>query len=134
MRTILFRGRRVDNDTWIYGDLRHWRNGTVGIHSDMLQKTLPVIPETVGQDTDMADKNGMRIFEGDIISAKLENGAYKDYTWPSMPVAFQQGAFCLIDKKGDIFCVLGAFVPSATFEVVGNIHDNKEMLCAEVEG
>lgn len=118
MREILFRGKRKDGGFWLCGDLRQW------------SKT-EVIPETVGQFTGMTDKNGKQIFEGDIIRAKIESGNHEGFTWPNMPVGFQQGSFCLNDRKGYVFCVLGAFATSVTLEVIGNIHDNPELL--EVE-
>ena len=129
MREILFRGKRVDNGEWIEGDLRHWRNGTVGIHSDDLKRTLPVLPETVGQYTGMNAKNG-RIFEGDIIKAKIEGGNHEGFTWPNMRVEFEQGAFCLVHGEHNRLCNFNGLAPSVSLEVIGNIHDNTELIDA----
>ena len=94
--------------------------------------TYEVVPETVGQFTGMTDKDGKKIFEGDVIRAKIKGGNHEGFTWPNMQVDFQQGAFCLIDRNGHIFCGMGAFAPSVSLEVIGNIHDNPGLI-AEVE-
>ena len=141
MREILFRGKRTENEKWIEGF--YYKDDTTGMVFIItwedgkdrgcltIEEIREVTQDTVGQFTGLTDKNGKKIFEGDIIRAKLESGNHEGFAWPNMPVDFQQGSFCLNDRKGYVFAVLGAFAPSVTFEVIGNIHDNPELL--EVE-
>lgn len=128
MREILFRGKRKDNGLWISGSFHTRCTECFIIPLPIVTSQSKVIPETVGQFTGLTDKNGTKIFEGDIIRAKIEGGNHSGFTWPNMPVDFQQGSFCLNDRNGYIFSVLGAFASSVTFEVIGNIHDNPELL------
>ena len=125
MREILFRGKRLDNGEWVEGryqpetTIKHW-NGiqeTVGVtiaykaEDGFLEDTL-VDPSTVGQYTGLTDKNGKRIFEGDILSLR---------TGRRHVVMFEDGAFALENTA----------IPmrfANKFEVIGNIHDNQDML------
>ena len=99
MREILFRGKRIDNGEWVYGNLNY---GTIEIKSikdsyyisdfdvnPWDKKFYPVIPESVGQFTGLTDKNGTRVFEGDIIVVSTsEKGKTKKYR-----VEFDNGIF-----------------------------------------
>ena len=139
MREILFRGKRTDNGAWVEGAfcLKDCDNpfGDMVDRPSIIKYDPPcdgfwfrVDPETVGQFTGLTDKNGKKIFEGDIARAKIESGNHEGFTWPDMSVGFQEGSFCLNDRNGYVFCVLGAFAPSVTLEIIGNIHDNPELL------
>ena len=116
-REILFRGKRQYNGEWIYGDLQH--NG----------KNIPkwvegeeIIPETVGQFTGLTDKNGTMIFEGDIVKVKTE---YVDET--VYLVAYRDCGFKLIYRPSNGVVNL-TNNKSRYIEVIGNIHDNPELM------
>lgn len=126
MREILFRGKRHDGTFWVYGDLIHYESGETAIFSDKLSKygyeateitkRTKVIPETVGQYTGLCDKNGTKIFEGDIV---------QDYIEQTYTVVFFEGCFC---TWSDYFSEYQDLCDDHSHEVMGNIHDNKELL------
>ena len=115
MREILFRSKRTDNGEWVYGDLMHKHynfdtKATKVIHNNIMN--YKVIPETVGQYTGLTDKNGKKIFEGDIVAM----GTGRAYE-----VKYNNGSFYM-----DGTAILIKYVDR--FEVIGNIHDNPELL------
>ena len=118
MREILFRGKRKDNGEWSYGSLQCFKGYSI---FDTIWKNFVVVnSKTVGQYTGLKDKNGMRIFEGDIV--KTVEGPFK--------VVCEHGAFWLYDElllSNDHLDFLGSYISSA-IEVIGNIYDNPELL------
>ena len=141
MREILFRGKRVDNGEWETGYYvranYHWHKH--GIHKDWivtgacsnggwfaLHGRYPVVSDTVGQYTGLTDKNGKRIFEGDIVRGRdaLEKGlvveGYIDH---------QYGSFCIVGDLITHFRWMDYEV-----EVIGNIHDNPELIGGKEDG
>ena len=139
MREILFRGKRIDNGEWIEGYLLlcdervfilPW--GVVGCwHFDWLKKGeyifgkfIEVIPKTIGQYTGLTDKNGKRIFEGDIWDCQGYKGVIK---WNDDDCAFE--ATYTVGGIEYANAVNSKRAKSA--KVIGNIHDNPELLKGE---
>lgn len=133
MRVILFRGKSEGNQ-WEYGNYciaeKLDKSGVeyfiIDIDAEGSQHY--VIPETVGQYTGLTDKNGKRMFEGDIVAGAL--------TWLEKKknglVAFKGGSFGLIWYRGDIE-QFNAFTSMCNieYEVIGNVTDNPELLKGE---
>ena len=158
-REILFRGKSIQNGKWLYGNIQipeapydeyfMWDNGW----------QMQVDVNTVGQYTGLIDKNGKKIFEGDILRVseydnllmrefndetddfgmftleELTGELQQSYT---SPVTWEDGTFC-ISTKGDwlhhndmflavLFGDMKRSNPIFIFEVIGNIHDNPELL------
>lgn len=134
-REILFRGKRKDDKGWVTGDLRHggYYNGDREICIMSLNSSIiinhPVYPETVGQFTGLNDKNGKKVFDGDILST--ENGTFSNTGMGY--ILFYKGmwtSFYGQDGIGrDCFDELHTVCNSR--EVIGNIHDNPELLEGE---
>lgn len=146
-RHILFRAKRLDNDEWAYGDLLHLPNGDVVILSD--KGYTKVKPETVGQYTGLTDKNGKKIFTGDIIRYCDEDCYYypEDCTEFFGEVVQERGAFGIgtqneLPLELENWCNNDNFVSLweiywnlnccdgelPMIEVIGNIYDNPELL------
>ena len=135
MREILFRGKRKDNSAWVEGDFCHPCNivfVAIGYDEVLGQKDVPilhdyaVIPETVGQYTGITDKNGKKIFEGDIVSERppMNAIAYIGYVAYDDELAVWR---FIIKNDTKFNCVLlGSY--STSYTVIGNIHDNPEFL------
>ena len=120
MREILFRGKRTDCEAWVEGDLIQAFRGNQLSSCSIMPNTptaycWKVDPETVGQYTGLTDKNGVRIFEGDIIRFEDDIG-YVIYT--------EDYARFLVDSPNRYI----SMDYSSEFEVIGNIHDNPELL------
>ena len=120
MREILFMGKKFDNGEWVMGDLSQHKSGKKFIKNGSATHSYEVIPETVGQYTGLTDRNGKKIFEGDII--KADNWLHKNmkvYT-----VVFEDCGFYAKHRHGDSW----NFDHLENIEVIGNIHDNPELL------
>ena len=132
MREILFRGKRKDNGKWIEGYFyKIWDKvfllwGMTGDNPNIEE----VIPKTVGQYTGLKDKNGKKIFDGDIIKPYIIGGAYDRFLFPNGAVVFEYGAFRIKDSRQST--PLSSYAPRVAFEVIGNIYDNPELLEEEV--
>ena len=139
MREILFRGKRLNNDEWVYG----YYSGPVGIVSsheicDINDPTgcmLDVDPATVGQYTGLNDSNGKKIFEGDILTiAKIMDGME---TYYSPAIKYPVNVVVKWDLCAWMWETIAEDKRYITFpdawchyecKVIGNIHDNPELM------
>lgn len=128
MREILFRGQGIHTGNWAEGNLNTYEGDMRKAYtfiSNQYAGSIEVIPETVGQFTGFLDRNGKRIFEGDIVK---DNNGQNGY------IAFlqQEAGWVIVWKKHD--SRMGhrtrwvAYDYDCTLEIIGNIHDNPELL------
>ena len=121
MREILFRGKQLDDGEWVEGWYEMYPFGKWPVKTSIIPseeakdghyKHVQVDHSTVGQYTGLKDKNGKRIFEGDILSLR---------TGRPHVVMFEDGSFVLENTAISVRF-------ANKFEVIGNIHDNPELL------
>lgn len=156
MREIMFRGKCTDGGAWVWGKgidvnsndayiLQGWMDCDTGICG---VDEIEVVPETVGQYTGLTDINGKKIFEGDIIKAYFEPQNFKNPNYAIGSVIFENGTFKVVvhvSKKSIEYKVfekedITAYSIEHNFldryyvlEVIGNIHDDPELLMRAVE-
>ena len=142
MREILFRGKRLDNGEWAEGYLYEHEPALVGIVSEndvpepskwFIARTgfadwnmprpvefVEIDPSTVGQYTGMKDKNGKKVFEGDIIR-KTNEGRHPQIFTANIRTNFRV-------NEEVYYSPCDHFTESCEYEIIGNIHDNPELL------
>lgn len=128
MHEILFRGKRLDNGEWEIGYFLNAGTPFILPADKFLNDIVSVDPATVGQCTGLTDKNGVKIFEGDILQTKYGRLCSVDWFESNSAQCFDlrpiDDAENLLKKapdKWDLWC-------SENLEVIGNIHDNPELL------
>lgn len=123
-RIIKFRGKRIENSEWVYGYLadEDYINDINSIDLSSIQ----VNPETVGQFSLLYDKNGKEIYEDDILKFYHNNEEFVCVVGWNNKVS----AWC-IRLKYEVYVgirPLGEWLCDYKMEVIGNIHNNPELL------
>ena len=144
IREVIFRGKRADNGEWVEGDLLQTRYHSGHIEYQIMPQTpvssaVPVLPETVGHYTGLTDKNGKKIFEGDILQGEQypfnSDGEYNYFAevcyWDNVP---EFGIYTFKNPKADVIGISEGNTDnmqdweSRYWEIIGNIHDNPELM------
>ena len=133
MREIFFRGKDADNGEWVYGYYAHFKNmhdvkadiiytGYADMYmGSILPECYDINPKTIGQYTGLTDKNGTRVFEGDIVNY---NGSIHKVVFENR---YYNARFGIVVEEKETWS-FGMSVPPYLMEVIGNIHDNPELL------
>ena len=145
-REIKFRGKTVNGNKWVYGDLLHIAGGYIIYHGsqkdceittgkhvsvELLHDEISVVvPETVGQFTGLFDENGKEIYEGDILGANGKiigwvKGGIRGYCYDVVYINHPTG-----EKRWSLY---GTVVEDFNnrIEVISNIHDNPDLIKEE---
>ena len=133
MREILFRGKNRYSGEWFEGYLEYFTttsNRLVCYRSVWGKQMHEVYPDTVGQYTGLKDRNGRRIFEGDIVESEFTKRPYLvcfgKYTYTNEYGEEESACGWYNEEKGGYETAFGS--PDAWATVIGNIHDNPELL------
>lgn len=154
MREIKFRGKGGITDSWFIGSLVTWKDGAM-IYGGFLNEGV-VNPETIGQYTELKDKNGKEIYEGDILLIKeyRNDALYYGFNYEEIQelfledvrgelqhsykalIHYEEGCFVVSPKNtnrcemyiSEMFGDMKCSQPIFEFEIIGNIHDNPELI------
>lgn len=141
MREILFRGKRVEDDRWIEGNLVKTKTGAsyilvpsedLGVNQTSQTISFLVCYSSVGQYTGLKDKSSVKIFEGDVVETPYLDPIFGDMINGVKTVGaivFESGCYCVYYKDNDRIVSMHSL--DHKLKVIGNIYDNPNLLESE---
>ena len=131
----LYRGKRKDNGEWVQGSLVLWEDGSASINISTVAPMYAVDPDTVGECTGLTDKNGKLIFEGDIIKyhepfVMKATGVvcFGQHQWSGNSNVGFYMKWVIAELPDILRTDLGFWCNERDVVVIGNVHDNPELL------
>lgn len=121
-REIIFRGKSLNTNCWVYGDLRQDK-----IRRKAYIEYDEVNPDTIGQYTGLKDKNGKEIYEGDILQDEFDSRINHIVKYDNSRCSYT-GWCSLVHwnwEKGNI--ISQEWINECGKTVIGNIHDNPDL-------
>lgn len=142
MRTIKFRGKRIKDGKWIYGNLANYSSNfrSLNIKKLVIFENIAsfatdnfgfvvddceVVHDTIGQFTGLTDKNGKEIYEGDIVKID-DTHPIASIVYETKNVSFDLQWFG--EDEDDVCMSYLSCYTSCEIEVIGNIHDNEDLI------
>jgi len=128
MRTIKFRGKRTDGKGWAFGHFMQSRLNDVDFYivaNILTAEFVRVTPETVGQFTGLTNKNGVEIYEGDILEWTSSNPFSLGEIRRVKVIYIESHYWCYNARIG---VYLAEILSNENCEVIGNIHENPGMI------
>ena len=129
MRTIIFRGFNRKNKQWLYGFYLQNRGGHFICPDEFATgktwEDYEIDPETLGQFTGLKDKNGKEIYEGDLVHVNCFGNRRVDYQCGEWVLTACNDGWIALSDLDDM---VGIGDDLLTVEVIGNIHDNSDLL------
>ncbi len=137
MREYLFRAKRKATNEWVYGYfVKEKDDFRVYVQPKIITSESEyeyVYEDTLGQFTGLTDKNGVKIFEGDVV--RISEDYYDGLHYSGNEVYYSDGAFCVEYETPEYDVTSIGFLvrEGVEVEVIGNIYDNPELIGGEAD-